>query len=254
MTILDTFSLKGRTALVTGSGAGLGLEMARALAEAGAHVWLNGRSASRLDPVVSQLGSEGLKVSACVFDIADDAQRQEAIETFGETGPDILVNNVGLRDRRPLSAMSDADIRKLIEVDLTAAALLTRDIAEGMKSRGFGRIVSVTSVAGTLARPGITLYPAVKQGLTGLMRALAVEYGPFGVTSNAIAPGFFRTETNQAMSEDPAIQAHIAQRVPLGRWGNPAEIAGAAVFLASDAASYVNGLVLSIDGGLTVRM
>ncbi|BCH23402.1 gluconate 5-dehydrogenase [Mesorhizobium sp. L-8-10] len=254
MTIMDSFSLKNRTALVTGSGAGLGLEIARALAQAGARVWLNGRSPSRLAHLIDQLGSEGLDVSTSAFDIADDAERRSAVKAFGSDTPDILVNNVGLRDRRSLSEMSDDDVRRLIEVDLTASALLTRDLAESMKSRGFGRIITVTSIAGAVARPGNTVYSAAKQGLTGLMRALAVEYGPFGITSNAIAPGFFATETNRAMSEDPDVNEYLKRRVPLGRWGQPHEIAGAAVFLASQASSFVNGHVLTVDGGMTIQM
>lgn len=254
MTVMDSFSLRNRTALVTGSGAGLGLEIARALTEAGARVWLNGRSPSRMARVIEQFSAEGLEVSACVFDVAHDAGRRSAINAFGANTPDILVNNVGLRDRRPMSEMSDDDVRRLIEVDLTASALLTRDLAENMKSRGFGRIISVTSIAGAIARPGNTIYSAAKQGLTGLMRAVAVEYGPFGITSNAIAPGFFATQTNRAMSEDPDVNQYLMRRVPLGRWGKPHEIAGAAVFLASQASSFVNGHVLTIDGGLTVQM
>lgn len=254
MTILNKFSLSGKTALVTGSSSGLGLEIARALAEAGAHIWLNGRSEARLESAVQDLQRQNLSVAACAFDIANDVERQNAVTAFGKDSPDILINNVGLRDRRPLSVMTDADVRSLLDVDLIASALLTRDLVAGMKAREFGRIITVTSVAGSIARKGNTIYPAAKMGLTGLMRALAVDYGSFGITSNAIAPGFFATETNREMAAASIKSGSIKLRVPLERWGEPTEIAGAALFLASDAASYVNGHVLTVDGGLSVQM
>jgi gluconate 5-dehydrogenase len=123
-----------------------------------------------------------------------------------------------------------------------------------LKAQGHGRLIAVTSIAGEMARPGDAVYPVAKQGLTGLMRAMAVEYGAHGVTSNAIAPGMFGTETNAALAENPDMLAFARQRVPLQRWGLPEEIAGAALFLASDAASFVNAHVRTVDGGMSVRM
>ncbi len=256
MSIFDRFSLAGRVALVTGGGRGLGLEIARAFAEAGAHVVVTGRTAAVLDDAVAAIAKGGGSAQAAAFDIADVEAGRTVIADIAETRGrlDILVNNVGARDRRPLAAFDDDDILDLIRTDLLSAISLSRDAAEIMKAQGYGRLIAVTSIVGEMARPGDAVYPAAKQGLTGLMRSMAVEYGAHGVTSNAIAPGMFATETNAALAEDPDMLAFARQRVPLQRWGRPEEIAGAALFLASDAASFVNGHVLTVDGGMSVQM
>lgn len=256
MTILQRFSLHGRTALITGSGRGLGLEMARALAEAGAHVILNGRTQSALDEAVNLICTAGGSAEAIPFDVADNKARRAAMNRIEKKHGrlDILINNVGARDRRPLADFDDDAILDLLHTDLAATAMLSRDAAVLMKRHGHGRLITVTSIVGRVATAADGVYPAAKQGLTGLMRGMAVEYAPFGITSNAIEPGWFATETNAALAADESLMPFVRQRIPVQRWGQPHEIASAALFLASDGASFVNGHVLTVDGGMTVRM
>jgi gluconate 5-dehydrogenase len=248
------FSLRGRVALVTGAARGLGLAMATSLARAGARVLVNGREPARLAPVVDELRAKGLDAAPLAFDVADEAATAAGFAAIArEHGKlDILVSNVGLRNRRPIGELTRADVRQMLETNLTGAFGLAKSAAELMLPRRFGRIIMVVSVAGPLSRSGDAAYTASKGGLGALTRSLAVEYGPHGITSNAIAPGFFATETNAYLVGDPAVQAFLERRVPLRRWGEPAEIGGAAVFLASDEAAYVNGHVLTVDGGFSV--
>jgi gluconate 5-dehydrogenase len=254
---LRHFTLTGKIILVTGAGRGLGFEIAKALAGAGGHVILNGRNVELLDGAALRIAEAGGgSVETLPFDIADSAALNGAFAAIAAKHGrlDVLVNNVGVRNRKPLFDISDAEIRHLIETNLLAGVFLARESARLMLPRKSGRLIAVTSIAGTLARAGDAVYPAAKAGLTGMVRSLAAEFGPHGITSNAIAPGFFATETNVRFATDPAFSASFEQRTPMGRWGRPEEISGAAVFLASDAASYVNGHVLTVDGGTSILM
>jgi len=244
----DRFRLDGRTALVTGSARGLGWEMAKGLAEAGARVLLHGRSPARLAPRLAELRAAGRPADAVAFEMADRAAMAAALQGVGPI--DILIHNVGERDRRPFLEIAPNEFAHLIDTDLSAAQALIRLVLPGMVDRSWGRLILVTSLAAGLATPGASSYIAAKAGLGALARALAAEFAAKGVTVNALAPGFFATETNEPLIASPAGE-RMRQRCPARRWAEPSEIAGAAVFLASPAASYVNGHTLAVDGGVS---
>ena len=225
--------------------------MAKALADHGAKVLINGRDAKTLGEAAAKCGA-----LTCVFDVGDAKASRAALEKIAkEHGRlDILVNNAGIQHRKPLIEWEDDDFDRVIETNLSACFRLSRDAARIMLPNKFGRIINTGSVAAILGRPTIHAYVAAKAGLHGLTRSMAAELGRHGITVNAIAPGYFATELNTALLEDKAFTQWVESRTPAGRWAKPEELGGAVVFLASGAASYVNGHVLAVDGGLSVSL
>ena len=250
------FSLEGRVALVTGASRGLGWAIAETFAEHGAEVVLAARDQAALDARAEALAARGHKAHAMAFDVADRAASSEAVAAVAAEhgGLDILVNNAGIVHRGPIAEPADADWDRVIETNLTAAFRLAREAARPMVAQGRGRIINTASIMATVARPAIASYVAAKGGLVALTRALAVEFGAEGITSNAIAPGYISTEMTADLEANAEFDAFVRTRTPLARWGRPEEIGAVALFLASDAGSYVNGHLLVADGGLTAAV
>lgn len=250
------FDLTGRTALVTGSSQGLGLAFARGLAQSGAAIVLNGRDAAKLAAAADALRAEGARVTTAVFDVTDGAACASAVAKIeAEFAPiDILVNNAGIQRRAPLVEMTEEQWRAVIDTNLTSAFLVARAVAPRMIARGAGKIINICSVMVEVSRPTIGNYAAAKGGLKMLTRAMAVEWAKHGLQCNGIAPGYFVTELTKVLVENAEFNQWICGRTPAGRWGQPHELAGAAVFLASRASDFVNGQILTVDGGLLAAL
>ncbi len=252
------FALDGKVALVTGASRGLGRAMALALAGCGAHVVVNGRNAAGIAATCQAIAMAGGAATAMAFDTTDGAAANAAIGRIeAELGHlDILVNNAGYGNGRTASEASDAEWDEIINVDLNACFRLARRAAIGMKRRGWGRIINISSINAHIAREANANYCAAKAGLEGMTRAMAVEWGPDGITVNAIAPGYMMTPDNleTPLRADPAQRARFAERTALRRWGQADELDGAVVFLAGNASAYCTGHVLIVDGGMSVKI
>jgi gluconate 5-dehydrogenase len=247
----DLFSLRDRCALITGSGRGLGLRLARGLAAAGAKVVLNDVDAGRLDDAVGALRAEGIVAHGLVFNVARPDEVRPAIAGFErEHGAiDILVNNAGIHRYAALTDMTLAHWQEVIDVNLTGAFVTAQAVAPGMIARGRGKIINLCSLMSEATRPTTGNYTAAKGGLKLLTKSMAVEWGRHGVQANGIGPGYILSDMTRHLAEKPEFDAWVKQRTPAARWGTPDDLVGAAVFLATPASDFVNGTVLYVDGG-----
>lgn len=245
----DPFSLEGKIAVVTGAGRGLGAAIALALSGAGARVVLIGRTREPLEDLCSAIAGAGREASVRICDVTDSSAVAETIGSMGQV--DILVNNAGMSHRAEFSDVSEAAWDEVMAVNLKGPFLATRAVLPGMIERRAGKIINVVSVVGELGRPFIVPYSASKGGLKMMTRALSTEVAGHNVQVNGIGPGYFVTEMNRAIMDDAALYQSRVARVPAARWGDPGELGGAAIFLASRASDYVTGQVIYVDGGLS---
>lgn len=250
------FDLTGRLALVTGSSKGIGFAIAEGLAEAGAEVVLNARNGGELEEARVRLAGAGHKVHALSFDVTDPAAAADAIDRIeGDIGPlAALFNNAGIQRRGPLADFKPETWREVLTTNLDAVHYVGQAAARKMIARGRGKIVNTCSVMSEIARNSIGPYTAAKGAVKMLTRAMATEWAPLGLNVNGIGPGYFATELNRTLFDDTTFTDWLKQRTPARRWGSVNELKGVAVFLASDASSFVNGQVIYVDGGLLASM
>lgn len=247
----DLFDISGQVVLITGSSRGLGFAFATGFAEAGAKVVVNGTSSRTVDPAVERIRQQGGLAWGCPFDVTDDDRVEQSIAWIErEVGPiDVLINNAGIQRRAPLEGLTLENWTTVIDVNLTGVFIVTMRVGQAMIARKRGTIINVSSLNAEGSRPTIANYCAAKGGLEAFTRSIATEWGKYNVRANAIAPGYFLTDLTRPLAEDPAFDAWVRQNVPLGRWGDPSELVGTAIFLASKASSYISGRVIAVDGG-----
>ena len=255
MSILASFQLHGRTALVTGSSGGIGFALTRALGQAGAHVVLNGRNANKLQQAAATLQAEGLSISTSAFDVTDANEVHTAIDALeAQRAIDILVNNAGMQIRGPLHEFVDDDWHTLMKTNLDSVYFVSKAVAQKMIPRRQGKLINICSVQSELGRPGIAPYTASKGAVKMLTKGMAIDWGQFGLNVNGLGPGYFKTELTEKLVNDEAFTAWLVGRTPSRRWGEVEELGGAAVFLASEASRFMNGHVLYVDGGVTATL
>jgi gluconate 5-dehydrogenase len=244
------FDLTGRLALITGSSRGIGRAIAEGYVAAGARVAINGRDQDAVAAAVRALGHSAV---AAPFDVTSSATVEAAVEKIEkDVGPiDILVNNAGMTKRMAFTDFPEADWRAIMATNLDSVFFVTQSVARRMIPRSRGKIVNICSVMSELGRPTIAPYTASKGAVKMLTKAMCSEFAKHGITANGISPGYFGTELNQALMADEKFSAWVCARTPAGRWGKVEELQGAAIFLASDASSFVNGHILFVDGGMT---
>jgi gluconate 5-dehydrogenase len=253
----NLFDLHGKVALVTGGTHGLGMAMAKALAEHGATLLVNGHTPAKMEQAISTYANMGITARACLFDVSDEQDVNDAFDKLeAEYGAiDILINNAGMIQRTPALQMPVADFRKIIDIDLVAPFIVAKRAAPKMIEKGGGKIINICSMMSELGRDSVSAYAAAKGGLKMLTRNLATEWAAFNIQVNGIGPGYFATEQTAPLRIDGhPFNEFILNRTPAGRWGNPEDLAGATVFLSSKASDFINGQVIYVDGGILATL
>ncbi|MEM9436008.1 MAG: SDR family oxidoreductase [Pseudomonadota bacterium] len=250
---LGLFDLNGRRALITGSSQGIGFALAKGMAEAGAAIVLNGRDTAKLSAAADMLKARGAEVDVLAFDVTEHSDARAAIDGYEKThgSIDILVNNAGMQHRAPLEDFPEDRFEALLQTNIASVFHVGQAAARHMIARGEGKIINICSIQTALARTSIAPYTATKGAVANLTKGMATDWARYGLQCNGIAPGYFDTPLNKALVDDPEFTAWIEKRTPAGRWGQLPELVGAAIFLASDASSYVNGTVVYVDGGMS---
>jgi len=249
MTYKELFDVRGKTALVTGARKGIGFAIASALAEHGANLIVVSSQQTDNDELSKIAAKSGVTYTTFACDFRSRQDTLDLIEKIKEIKIDILINNAGLANRAEALDHNDDLWDQTIEIDLTAPFILSREIGKGMAQRGYGKIIFIASMWTFLGGKNVISYTAAKTALAGLTRGISNELLPMGITVNAIAPGFIETDITQAVRNDAERSAWITSRIPKGRWGQPSDLAGAALFLSAPASDYVSGVVLAVDGG-----
>ena len=249
MSYKDLFDVRGKTALVTGARKGIGFAIASALAEHGANLIVVSSQQTDNDELSKVAAKSGVTYTTFACDFRSRQDTLALIEKIKDMKIDILINNAGLANRAEALDHNDDLWDQTIEIDLTAPFILSREIGKGMAQRGYGKIIFIASMWTFLGGKNVISYTAAKTALAGLTRGLSNELLPMGVTVNAIAPGFIETDITQAVRNDAERTTWITGRIPKGRWGQPSDLAGAALFLSAPASDYVSGVVLAVDGG-----
>ncbi|MEE9364424.1 MAG: gluconate 5-dehydrogenase [Cellulophaga sp.] len=249
----NLFDLTGKRALITGGTHGLGMAMAKGLGHAGAELIINGHTPNRLEDAKKEYEKEGIKVHTYMFDVTDDTAVKEQIDLIEkEVGSiDILINNAGIIKRVPMEDMETQDFRAVIDVDLVGPFIVSKYVGRKMISRRAGKIININSMMSELGRNTVSAYAAAKGGLKMLTKNMATEWAKYNIQTNGIGPGYFATsQTAPIRVEGHPFNDFIINRTPAARWGNPEDLVGTAVFLASKASDFVNGQIVYVDGGI----
>jgi gluconate 5-dehydrogenase len=250
------FDLSGKVALITGAAQGIGFAIGRGFARAGATVVLNGRSEEKIDRALARLREEHLTASGCIFDLVNtDLMRERVGELEKQHGRiDVLVNNAGIQRRSPMEQFEEKIWREVLDTNLTGLFLVTQQVARGMIARKSGKIINICSLMCELARPTVTAYTAAKGGVKMLTKAMAVELAKHNIQVNGLGPGYVTTEMNRPLFTDEKFDGWVRGRTPAGRWADPDDLVGAAIFFASQASDFVNGQILYVDGGILAAL